>query len=102
MGLFEGLLDFFFFWCKLSLLPPRQPSSLLLFPVWNIEVMTGGPAATLDHEVTLKVEATDAQTREVETGRVCAPLPTTVALLDCHPGLRDVSKYLYEFEGGSA
>ena len=47
MELFGGLLEIFFSFCKLSLLPPPRLSSFLLFPMWNTEVMAGGPAATL-------------------------------------------------------
>lgn len=97
MGLLGGLLEKIF-WCKLSLLPLPQPSSFLLFSVWTTEVMAGGPAAPLDHEVTLKVEATGIQTREVEVGWVYTILLTTVILLDCQLGFIYMSNYLYEFE----
>lgn len=44
---------------SLCLLANLRPSSC--FPVWNIEVMAGGPAATLGHERTLKMESTRTQ-----------------------------------------
>lgn len=44
---------------SLCLLANLRPSSC--FPVWNIEVMAGGPAATLGHERTLTMESTRTQ-----------------------------------------
>ena len=62
---FVGLKFFFFPFAKFSLyLPPPLTFLLSLFYlVWNIEVMAGGPAATMDHEGTLRMETTGTQGR---------------------------------------
>lgn len=84
MGLWEELLEKFS--CKLSLLPLPQPSSSSFFSVWTIEVMAGDPAAPLDQEETLKVEATGTYTRsglgQHDPSDRCNPsgLPTWAAL----------------------
>ena len=84
---------FFFFFEKFSLyLPPPLNFLLSLFyPVWNIEVMAGGPAATLDHEVT-----TGTQGKEIEEAKSTSSCWPLYNLLDCTPlAFTDMSKYTF-------